>query len=208
MKKQTISTLVIIGAVCIMQSCATFTPCTTLNAYLAPSMSNITGESTSWMYTFGGQAGVDANIPFKGCKLPLTAWAGLNLSAQGAAWEENFAGETYSGRTRLWYLYMPLTGKYTLTNGLFFGAGIQPGILLSAKDKEDGDSFDYRDYIKTFDMGIPLELGYNFANNFGVAFKFTPGVTNVNKGEYDTYKDHNMHFALKILYSIPGKNAN
>jgi len=205
MKKQIILLPVIIGAICIMQSCATFTPCTTLNAYAAPSLSNITGASNSWMYTVGGQAGVDAYIPFKNCKLPLTAWAGLNVSAQGAAWEDDFGGQIYSGRTRLWYLNVPLTGRYTTGNGLFFAAGVQPGFLLSAKDKEDGDSYDYRDYIKTFDLGIPLEAGYTFSNNFGVAFKFIPGVTNVNKGEYANYSDHNINFALKVFYTIPGK---
>jgi len=204
MKKPTISIMVIIVAICIMQSCATFTPCTTLNAYVAPGLSNISGQSSSWMYTFGGQAGVDAYIPFKNCRLPLTAWAGLNVSAQGAAWEDDFGGQIYSGRTRLWYLNVPLTGRYTTGNGLFFAAGIQPGILLSAKDKEDGDSYDYKDYINSFDLGIPLEAGYTFSNNFGVAFKFIPGVTNVNKGEYATYSDHNMNFALKLFYNIPG----
>jgi hypothetical protein len=208
MKKQTISTLVIIGAVCVMQSCATFTPCTTLNAYVAPSLSNINGEDNSWMYTFGGLAGVEANVPFKGCKLPLTAWAGLNLSAQGAAYEYDFGGETYSGRTRLWYLNVPLTGRYTLANGLYLEAGIQPAFLLSAKDKEDGNSYDQRDNIKTFDMSIPLGIGFNFSNNFGVAFRAMPGVVNVNKGDYANYTDHNINFALRFLYTIPGKNAN
>ena len=205
MKRQIISTLAIICVVYAMQSCVSFTPCTTLEGFIGPSLNNISGESTSWMYTFGGQAGVEANVPFKNSKLPLTAWAGLNLSAQGAAWEYDFAGETYSGRTRLWYLYVPLTGRYNLENGFYFEAGLQPGFLLSAKDKEDGDSFDYRDYIKTFDLGIPLGIGYKFANNFGVSFRFTPGVTNVNKGENDAYKDHNMNFSLRLTYTIPGK---
>jgi len=188
-----------------MQSCATFTPCTTLDAYVAPSLSNIAGEEDSWMYTFGGLAGVDANIPFKGSKLPLTAWAGLNLSAQGGAYEYDFGGQTYSGRTRLWYLNLPLTGRYTLTNGLYFEAGIQPAFLLSAKDKEDGNSYDERDNIKTFDMSIPLGIGYKFANNFGVAFRAMPGVINVNKGDYASYTDHNINFALRLTYTIPGK---
>jgi len=157
------------------------------------------------MYTFGGQAGIEANVPFKNCRLPLTAWAGLNVSALGAAWEEDFGGQMYPGKTRLWYLYVPLTGRYTAGNGLFCEAGIQPGFLLSAKDKEGGDSYDYRDYIKTFDMGIPLGVGYTFSNNFGIAFRFIPGVTNVNKGEYDTYSDHNTSFSLRLFYNIPGK---
>ena len=47
--------------------------------------------------------------------------------------------------------------------------GLQPGVLLSAKDNYDGESYDYSDYTKTFDLGIPLGLVYNFPNNFGVA---------------------------------------
>jgi hypothetical protein len=205
MKKQILSTSVIVGCIFLMQSCATFTPCTTMTGYLAPVYSSLPGDASSWKGTFGAQGGVEANIPFKDCKLPLTAWAGLNLSMQGAGWEEDFGGEVYKGVTRLWYLNVPLTGRYTFENGLYGEFGIQPGFLLSAKDKESGDSFDYKDYIKLFDLSIPFGIGYNFPNNFGLNLRIIPGVTNVNKGEEGTYMNRNFVTALRVTYTIPGK---
>jgi hypothetical protein len=158
------------------------------------------------MGSFGAQAGVEAYVPFKNCKLPLTAWGGINFSMQGAGWEESFDGTTYNGNTRLWYMNIPLTGRYTFASGFYGEAGIQPGILLSAKDKEGGSSYNYRDYIKPVDFSIPLGIGYNFPNNFGVGLRVIPGVSNINKGDYDNYKDHNFVIALKLNYTFPGKD--
>ncbi len=46
-------------------------------------------DSDSWTSAFGFQGGVEAHIPFN-CTVPLTAWAGFNVSMQGAGWEEDW----------------------------------------------------------------------------------------------------------------------
>jgi hypothetical protein len=51
--------------------------------------------------------------------------------------------------------------------------GLQPGVLLSAKDNYDGESYDYSDYVKTIDLSIPLGVGYDFPNNFGIGLRGT-----------------------------------
>jgi len=90
----------------------------------------------------------------------------------------------------------------------FYGEiGFQPGLLLSAKDNYEGGSDDWSDYFKTFDLGIPLGVGYDFPNNFGIGFRVTPGVLNINAGEYaDEYKDRNVVVALRGTYTFKGKN--
>ena len=47
MKKQTLSTLVIAGCICMLQSCA-FRPCTNIDVNLAGAHSRIVGNSDSW----------------------------------------------------------------------------------------------------------------------------------------------------------------
>jgi len=203
MRKQTFTTLVIVGCICILQSCA-FRPCTTVSGNLGVVHSRILGESDSWSGAFGVQGGIAAELPFN-CNFPLTLWSETNISMQGANYEDDFGGGTYEGTTRLWYINFPLTARYPFGNGFYGEAGIQPGLLLSAKDKFDGDSYDYRDYVKTFDLGIPLGIGYDFENNFGLSLRVIPGVTNINTSDYDSYKDHNFVVALRGTYTLKKK---
>ncbi len=55
---------------------------------------------------------------------------------------------------------------------------------------------DWNEYVKTFDLGIPL----------GVGLRVTPGVTNINAAGYDAYKDRNFAVALRGTYTFKGKD--
>ena len=204
MKKQTVTTLVIVGCICILQSCA-FRPCTTMTVNMAGVHSRIYGQSVSWSGAFGLQGGAEALLPFNS-DFPITAWAGFNVSMQGARYEADYGEGLYEGVTRLWYLNLPLTARYPFGNGFYGEAGLQPGILLSAKDKLGGESTVYRDSVKTFDLGIPLGVGYDFPNNFGVGLRVTPGLLNINKGEMTENRDRNFVVALRGTYTFKGKN--
>ena len=205
MKKQTLSVFVIVGCIWILQSCA-FRPCTTMTVNLAGVHSRIVGDSDSWTGAFGFQGGVEAHIPFNS-SIPLTAWAGTNISMQGASWEDDWGEGLIEGTTRLWYLNFPLTARYQFGQNFYGEIGLQPGFLLSAKDNYSGVSDDWKEWIKTFDLGIPLGVGYDFPNSFGVGLRVTPGVLNINDGGYeDEYKDHNFVVALRGTYTFQGKN--
>jgi len=205
MKQRTISTLIVIGCICILQSCA-FRPCTTMTANFSGVHSRLVGDADSWTGAFGFQGGVEAHIPFN-CNIPLTTWAGFNVSMQGAGWEEDWGEGLIKGTTRLWYLNLPLTTRYQFGQNFYGEIGLQPGFLLSAKDNYDGESDDWGDYFKTFDLGIPLGVAYDFPNNFGVGLRVTPGVLNINASEYaDDYNNRNFTVALRGTYTFKGKN--
>lgn len=70
---------------------------------------------------------------------------------QGARYADEYDGYKIEGKVILWYMNFPLVARYQTKNGFFAEAGIQPGFLLSAKDKYDNSSHDYRYYINTFD---------------------------------------------------------
>lgn len=199
MKMRTILTLAVVAIMGFFQSCATF-PCTTLQMNLAGAHTRVVGESNSWSGALGAQVGVDALLPFD-CSLPLYTYAGASLSMQGAKWDNGLT----TGLTRLTYLNLPLVTRYDFGNGFFAEAGLQPGILLSAKDKFENITIDYRDWINTFDLGLPLGIGYNFPNNFGVGLRITPGLTNINASEFESNKDRNFVFAIRGTYTIPKK---
>jgi len=177
-----------------------------MTANLAGVHSRITGDADSWTGAFGFQGGVEAHIPFN-CTIPLTAWAGTNISMQGAGWEDDWGVGLIEGTSRLWYLNFPLTTRYQFGQNFYGEIGLQPGFLLSAKDNYEGESDDIKDWFKVFDLGIPLGVGYDFPNNFGVGLRVTPGVININSSEWsDEYNDHNFVVALRGTYTFQGKN--
>lgn len=203
MKKQTISIFVIVACICILQSCATV-PYTTMSANLGVLNSSIVGESESWKNSFGAQGGVTFNV-LDNFNKPISARAEVNVSMQGAKYEDDWGEGPVEGVTRLVYLNFPLVARYQLENGFFGEAGIQPGFLLSAKDKVNGETYDYKDWVNKFDLSIPIGVGYEFKNNFGVGLRVIPGITNINAGEGDISKDRNFVVALRGTYTFKKK---
>lgn len=206
MKKQTFTILLVAASICIMQSCVTTHPCpfTTMSADVALLNSMILGQSTSYNRAFGVQGGMTFNVYDKFTQ-PVSLKAGVNVSMQGAGYEDDYGVGIVKGITRLIYANIPLTARYQFKNGFFAEAGIQPGILLSAKDKLDGETYDYRDWVKPFDLSIPLGGGYEFKNNIGIGLRVNPGITNINDGEYVTSKDRNFVIGLRGTYTFKKK---
>jgi hypothetical protein len=163
------------------------------------SKSSIYGDSESYKDPVGGMAGVivnfarilDESIGFR---------AELNLSMQGAKWEDDWGEGLVKGSTNLLYLNLPIIARYQFKNGFYGEAGVQPGFLLSAKDKYEGASEDVKDYFNKFDFSIPLGVGYEFKNNLGVGLRVVPGLSNIN--EDDSAKDHNLVATLRLTYTF------
>lgn len=200
MKKQSISTLLIVGCICIFQSCAT-TPFTTTSVYFGGVHSRLPGSSDSWSGAFGLQAGAGFQIPYTS-QLPISSFAELNFSMQGANWEEEWDEGLTKGTTRLWYLNIPLMTRYQFDNGFYAEAGLQPGFLLSAKDNYNDFSYNYKEYVKTFDLGLPLGVGFEFPNNFGVGLRVIPGLTNINTVDPQDYKNRNFVVVARATYTF------
>jgi hypothetical protein len=172
-------------------------------AYLGLGLSTKTGKEPEYNFTNGGQIGVEKQVT------KLSEYVGLSAGAvysmQGGKYESSayVPGEDYSttSRTsRLSYINFPVMARYQKqSTGFFAEVGVQPGVLISAKDK-GATTNDIKDDIKKFDVGIPVGVGYKFKNKFGVGLRFTPGLLNVNKD--DQYKNRNMVASLRTSYSF------
>jgi hypothetical protein len=188
MKKQIV--VLLLGVVSVLLLSSWEMPKPRVVAIGGLNVNNITG-SDSWKTSLGFQLG--ACVPLISFSESLILRPEINFSLQGAAWEE----PDFSGRTDLWYLNIPIVMRYQHSSGFFGEAGLQPGFLLSAKDKYDGNSYDYKEYIKTFDFAIPLGVGYEFDNNLGVGIRVIPGLTDISTEDYG---DHNLVVALRVSY--------
>ena len=187
----------------ILQSCASFHSIKKEAHVLAAMGAADVHGGKSWSPRLGGQVDVESKI--HQFKKNSSVGAGLGVSFQGAAYEE----EIYSGKVNMTYLIIPLLYTYEINGGFYGEAGLQPGILLSAKDKFDGGSANYRDYIKPFDLGLPIGAGYNINENLSVGARATFGLLNIDNSGSDV-KDNNFMLTGVVRYRInlPNKNAD
>jgi hypothetical protein len=190
MKKQIILLLLGASTMMLLGSWELMRP--RIVAYGGLNINNIMG-SESWKPSLGPQLGVA--VPLISCNESMVLRPELSLSLQGAGWDE----DEWTGRTNLWYLNVPLVMRYQHSSGFFGEAGIQPGFLLIAKDKYDGESYDYKEYMKSFDLSIPIGVGYEFKNNLGVGIRVTPGLLDIST---DDSKDRNFVIAMRLSYIL------
>lgn len=121
--------------------------------------------------------------------------AGLGVSLQGGAYDETEG----SGTVKLTYLNVPLLYTYESNKGIYGEIGLQPGILLRAKDKYNGVLYDYKDYVSKFELGLPIGIGYRLNDNLSVGIRATYGITNVEDSE-DSF--HNLLTVALISYKL------
>jgi Outer membrane protein beta-barrel domain len=167
---------------------------------------DVPGESESYSSPLTGlQFGV--NIPILVTKKMLVVTAGLEYSMEGSKYEttEYVPGgqeQKVENKARLNYLRLPIIARKYTKSGFYGEAGIQPGLLLSAKDKFNGQTASLKGDYKGFDMGLRFGVGYDFKKRFGVHANFSPGISNINKkgGPNDGKKDRNRSFGFGLSY--------
>ncbi len=148
----------------------------------------------SWNGTLGIALGVESRI----YKINENSFikSGIGFSLQGAGYDEGYV----SGRVRLGYLNLPVLYNFILKNNLSAEVGLQPGLLVHAKDKYEGTNYDYKDYIKGFDVGLPVGIIYMLKNGLSVGMRAVYGLTNMDKQGNGT--DHNFLLMAKVSYHI------
>lgn len=154
----------------------------------------IHGEG-SYQDPYGNQFGIWTNVFTINDRSSFKS--GLNFTYQGANWKE----ENLSGVVRLSYLNVPLLYSYEAKSKIYAEVGLQPGYLLSAKDKYNGESHDFKDQVKSFELGLPVEVGYRLSNKFRLGAMAIYGLTNLNNGNGTA--DHNLMVGGKISYMLP-----
>lgn len=156
----------------------------------------------SWKDPVGVQFGVES--PIYEINDNSMILSGLNFTWQGAGYEETYnepgyGGSTLSGRVRLGYLNVPLLFHFILKEKIYGEIGLQPGFLLAAKDKYDGESYDYKAHMNKFELGLPVGAGYRLNDMFDVGVRFTYGITSIDKGGGS---DHNFLAVAYLRYKL------
>lgn len=84
------------------------------------------------------------------------------------------------------YLNVPILANYYIVDGLAVKAGLQPGILLSAKTKISGrdtgnGTFDIKETAEKFDLSLPVGVSYELPVGVQLDLRYAIGMTSVNK---------------------------
>ena len=95
--------------------------------------------------------------------------AGVMYSMQGAKLGDE--------KLKLGYINIPILANYYIWEGLAIKAGLQPGIMLSAK----WDGEDVKEGCNSFDLAIPVGVSYEFSN-IVVDARYNIGVTKIIDG--------------------------
>jgi len=111
--------------------------------------------------------------------------------------------QTISGvdvTTSLNYITLPILLQLMAGDGFRFETGPQPGILVSAHDKANGNSSDAKDDFKSADFSWVFGVGYIGHAGFGVDARYNLGLSNIN--DVSSTKVHNRVFAIGVFYQF------
>ncbi len=168
------------------------------------------GEKPSIGFVAGAEAGYQVSKAF-------AVTAGLLYSQQGAKRSGFIHSERINidenSQCTLSYLNIPILANVYLFKGFAIKAGIQPGILLSAKNKIDltvsgiaGDAghheeLDGKDNCNSIDFSIPVGISYEFYNVV-IDARYNIGVTNILKDSKGEKNGCNGVLQLTVGYKI------
>lgn len=156
---------------------------------VAPAYSTICGGE-SWGSALGLMFGIEAQALV--INKNSSIYTAFLISLQGANYKVIYIPEilgksamleesSYKGKVNLSYISIPILYNYLFENGFYAEAGLQPGILIRAKDKIDGgESYKYKDYVKRFDLGLPVGAGFRFNDKISAGARVVFGLTNIN----------------------------
>lgn len=162
-------------------------------------------------FTAGAEAGYQVSKAF-------AVTAGLLYSQQGKERDGSLTASDLTikdkSKLKLNYLNVPILANVYLFKGFAVKAGIQPGFLLSAKNKYNVDAtglaaaldkhneVDAKDHCNTFDFAIPVGVSYEFYN-IVIDARYNIGVTKVNNSKEKTDESfRNGVFQLTVGYKI------
>lgn len=149
--------------------------------------------SEKWEDPLGIQVGVI--YPFYSINHFLDLRGEVNFTMQGAKWIESDT----KGRTNLIYINTPIVLRYQTDFGLFAEGGLQTGFLISAR-KYEGTVDNYMVNMRKIDLSIPIGIGFEFKNNFGVGLRMITGLTDISR--YSASNDRNLVLALRGTYTF------
>jgi hypothetical protein len=167
----------------------------TLKPMVGLNLANITNYDGK--IKVGVAAGVEAEF---GITESFGITAGALYSMQGAKDKD-----VSDYKTTLGYINIPILANAYLFKGFAVKVGVQPGFLVSAKEKYSNGGIavdaDIKDACNKVDLSIPIGVSYEYAS-FVFDARYNWGLTNTWKGDARDKKSHNSVFMFSVGYKF------
>ena len=141
----------------------------------------------------GVQVGIESKVYEFNENSSITS--GLGVSLQGGSYNDPEG----SGAVHLAYLNVPVLYTYDSPFRIYGEIGLQPGLLIRAKDDFNGTVYDYKEYVNKFELGLPVGIGYRINDQLNVGIRATYGITNVEDSD-ESY--HNLLTVATVRYNF------
>lgn len=109
------------------------------------------------------------------------------------------SGGYFENDPKLWYLNVPVLGKFNIWDKLYIEAGPQVSLLLSdnLKDNRGGSQGNYFD-SNSIDFGLAVGAGYRLDDNFYFQVRFNAGFVNAIKDQ----TSKNRVIQISVVYFL------
>ena len=167
----------------------------TLKPMVGLNLANITNYNGK--IKVGVAAGVEAEY---GITETFGITGGVLYSMQGAKDKD-----VSDYKTTLGYINIPILANAYLFKGFAVKVGVQPGFLVSAKEKYSNGGItvdgDIKDACNKVDLSIPIGISYEYAS-FVFDARYNWGLTNTWKDDTRDKKSHNSVFMFSVGYKF------
>lgn len=151
-------------------------------------LANMAGDISNNSMKFGLVAGADAMYQLSGL-VGLTG--GLYLSMQGC----EYTGDASFSLTEL---NIPLLANFYVAPNFALKTGLQPGIIVAAKQKVGDNSTDVKSGCQTLEICLPIGASYEW-KDFVFDARYNLGLSKTNKGNGSV---RNSVFQITVGYKF------
>ena len=152
-------------------------------------LSNVAGDVSGNSIKIGLVAGAEAMYQVN----PLIGLsAGLLYSMQGCE-GENSAKANYD------FLNIPVLANFYVAPNFALKVGIQPALIVSAKEKNDKVEYDVKDYMQSITFDVPIGASYEISD-FVIDARYNLGLAKINKNGGSI---RNSVIQITVGYKIP-----
>ncbi len=119
-------------------------------------------------------------------------------------------GATYTDYTNdkdhINFLNLAALFRYNFTGGFNLATGPQYGFVLSAKEKYDGNTDDFKDQLKSGDFSWAVAAGYDLPMGFGIYARYNLGLATIaKKNQNFDVKQSTFQFGVRYTIKTGGK---
>ena len=103
------------------------------------------------------------------------------------------------------YINISVVPRYNQGCGWFIGTGPELGLLMSAKDKYQGNSVNVKDELKKSNFSWAFMTGYDFKMGFGIYTRYSLGLSDIDNGfSGGSIKQNVWSFGVRYNFNMSG----